>query len=56
MRRTEDGAFCFNEHMADTEGTATGRDDLEPFWPSRQAYHFDRLCRRANPARPRAHR
>jgi hypothetical protein len=27
--------------------SATGRDDLEPFWPSRQHHDFDRVCRRA---------
>ncbi|WP_386388779.1 hypothetical protein [Streptomyces palmae] len=32
-------------------GTAMGRFDLEPFWPSRQAHHFDRECCRAASAR-----
>ncbi|MFJ5830159.1 hypothetical protein [Streptomyces sp. NPDC093089] len=27
--------------------TATGRHDLEPFWPSRQHHDFDRVCCRA---------
>ncbi|MGW1142436.1 hypothetical protein [Streptomyces zhihengii] len=27
--------------------TATGRTDLEPFWPSRQHHDFDRVCCRA---------
>ncbi|MFJ8590182.1 hypothetical protein [Streptomyces sp. NPDC093598] len=27
--------------------TATGRHDLEPFWPSRQDHDFDRVCCRA---------
>ncbi|MFF1447037.1 hypothetical protein ACFVYF_02525 [Streptomyces sp. NPDC058274] len=27
--------------------TATGRPDLEPFWPSRQHHDFDRVCCRA---------
>ncbi|MFF0788339.1 hypothetical protein [Streptomyces spiralis] len=31
--------------------TATGRHDLEPFWPSRQHHDFDRVCRRALNAR-----
>ncbi|MFB7932078.1 MULTISPECIES: hypothetical protein [Streptomyces] len=30
--------------------TATGRHDLEPFWPSRQDYDFDRVCCRATNA------
>ncbi|MEC4017202.1 hypothetical protein [Streptomyces sp. H27-D2] len=36
--------------MASFQHTATGRFDLEPFWPSRQAHHFDRECRRATDA------
>ncbi|MDI1453188.1 MULTISPECIES: hypothetical protein [unclassified Streptomyces] len=31
--------------------TATGRHDLEPFWPSRQHHDFDRVCCRAANAR-----
>ncbi|WP_331454164.1 hypothetical protein A6P39_45480 [Streptomyces sp. FXJ1.172] len=31
--------------------TATGRHDLEPFWPSRQHHDFDRVCCRATDAR-----
>ncbi|MEU6172642.1 hypothetical protein ABZ832_11995 [Streptantibioticus parmotrematis] len=42
--------------MASLIENATGRTDLEPFWPSRQAHHFDRECCRAIPARPRAQR
>ncbi|WP_281730824.1 hypothetical protein [Streptomyces tagetis] len=32
---------------------ATGHQDLEPFWPSRQHHDFDRVCCRATiaPAR-----
>ncbi|MGW2210517.1 hypothetical protein [Streptomyces sp. NPDC001781] len=30
---------------------ATGREDLEPFWPSRQHDDFDRVCCRAATAR-----
>ncbi|MGW0086678.1 hypothetical protein [Streptomyces sp. NPDC003393] len=30
---------------------ATGRHDLEPFWPSRQHHDFDRVCRPALTAR-----
>ncbi|WP_308430247.1 hypothetical protein [Streptomyces djakartensis] len=30
--------------------TATGRHDLEPFWPSRQDHDFDRVCCRATNA------
>ncbi|MEU2881260.1 MULTISPECIES: hypothetical protein [unclassified Streptomyces] len=30
---------------------ATGRHDLEPFWPSRQHHDFDRVCCRAMNAR-----
>jgi hypothetical protein len=41
--------------MASLTNTATGRFDLEPFWPSRQAHHFDWLCCRAFFARPCAH-
>jgi len=29
---------------------ATGRHDLEPFWPSRQHHDFDRVCCRATNA------
>ncbi|MGF1427739.1 hypothetical protein [Kitasatospora sp. LaBMicrA B282] len=29
-----------------------GRQDLEPFWPSRQPHHFDQTC----PGSPRASR
>jgi hypothetical protein len=29
---------------------ATGRHDLEPFWPSRQHHDFDRVCCRATTA------
>ncbi|MFD1272380.1 hypothetical protein ACFQ51_12460 [Streptomyces kaempferi] len=32
--------------------TATGRHDLEPFWPSRQHHDFDRVCCRATNAPP----
>ena len=52
-RHTE--AFWFNRGMASLIDTATGRSDLEPFWPSRQAHHFDRECCRAMSARVRAH-
>ncbi|MDF2265807.1 hypothetical protein P2Q00_10160 [Streptomyces coacervatus] len=39
---------CFNEVMASFQNhTATGRHDLEPFWPSRQHHDFDRVCCRA---------
>ncbi|MFJ9358507.1 hypothetical protein [Streptomyces mirabilis] len=30
--------------------TATGRPELEPFWPSRQHHDFDRVCCRATNA------
>jgi hypothetical protein len=33
--------------------SATGRLDLEPFWPSRQHHDFDRVCCRALTARAR---
>ncbi|MEU9879610.1 hypothetical protein [Streptomyces phaeochromogenes] len=33
------------------EFIATGRRDLEPFWPSRQHHDFDRECCRAVNAR-----
>ncbi|MER7624234.1 MULTISPECIES: hypothetical protein [Streptomyces] len=37
--------------MAATKNdTATGRDDLQPFWPSRQHHDFDRVCCRATNA------
>ncbi|MEV8586409.1 hypothetical protein AB0424_05625 [Streptomyces sp. NPDC051180] len=40
--------FWFNRDMANTKNdTATGRHDLEPFWPSRQHHDFDRVCCRA---------
>ncbi|MDX3234311.1 hypothetical protein PV392_01130 [Streptomyces sp. ME03-5709C] len=41
--------------MAGPTDTSTGRSDLEPFWPSRQQYQFDRECCRAVPARTPAH-
>ncbi|MEU3341673.1 hypothetical protein [Streptomyces sp. NPDC006668] len=41
-------AVCFNGAMAGFQNhTATGRTDLEPFWPSRQHHDFDRVCCRA---------
>ncbi|MFE0047316.1 hypothetical protein [Streptomyces albireticuli] len=36
--------------MASYQNTATGRTDLEPFWPSRQHDDFDRVCCRATSA------
>ncbi|WP_265736818.1 hypothetical protein [Actinacidiphila yeochonensis] len=42
--------------MASSKHTGTGREDLEPFWPSRQEHHFDRWCRRASTARNHAAR
>ncbi|SCF87087.1 hypothetical protein GA0115256_126418 [Streptomyces sp. DconLS] len=40
--------LCFNGRMASFQKiTATGRHDLEPFWPSRQHHDFDRVCCRA---------
>ncbi|MER6571213.1 hypothetical protein ABT288_34790 [Streptomyces sp. NPDC001093] len=43
---------CFNGPMASFQKyTATGRHDLEPFWPSRQHHDFDRVCCRAMHAR-----
>ncbi|MDX3849512.1 hypothetical protein PV679_04700 [Streptomyces sp. AK02-01A] len=42
--------ICFNGSMASFEQTATGRTDLEPFWPSRQHHDFDRVCCRARNA------
>nr|WP_241670976.1 MULTISPECIES: hypothetical protein [Streptomyces] len=44
--------LCFNGRMASFQKiTATGRHDLEPFWPSRQHHDFDRVCCRAICAR-----
>ncbi|MER6144167.1 hypothetical protein ACI2L4_09350 [Streptomyces sparsogenes] len=40
--------------MASLHDAATGPLDLEPFWPSRQAHHFDRECCRASYARARS--
>ncbi|MCQ4207125.1 hypothetical protein M4J07_003467 [Streptomyces longispororuber] len=42
-------SICFNMDMASIQDTtARGhRDDLEPFWPSRQHHDFDRVCCRA---------
>ncbi|QEV17750.1 hypothetical protein CP975_09745 [Streptomyces alboniger] len=37
--------------MGSHQNTSTGRDDLEPFWPSRQHHDFDRVCCRAMNAR-----
>nr|WP_245737862.1 hypothetical protein [Streptomyces sparsogenes] len=45
---------CFNRSMASLPDAATGPLDLEPFWPSRQAHHFDRECCRASYARARS--
>ncbi|MFI6929226.1 hypothetical protein [Streptomyces sp. NPDC050287] len=43
--------LCFNGPMASFQKyTATGRLDLEPFWPSRQHHDFDRVCCRARNA------
>ncbi|MEU1533652.1 hypothetical protein ABZ460_29945 [Streptomyces fagopyri] len=43
--------FCFNGDMASHQKcAATGRHDLEPFWPSRQHHDFDRVCCRATNA------
>ncbi|AYL35716.1 hypothetical protein ACFTZ8_21390 [Streptomyces fungicidicus] len=42
---------CFNGDMAGfRKYDATGRRDLEPFWPSRQHHDFDRVCCRATNA------
>ncbi|WSS29692.1 hypothetical protein OG770_27390 [Streptomyces sp. NBC_01185] len=41
------GNLCFNGCMASFQYTASGRSDLEPFWPSRQHHDFDRVCCRA---------
>nr|WP_241833146.1 hypothetical protein [Streptomyces caatingaensis] len=41
------GAPCFNGGMGSHRNTVTGRNDLEPFWPSRQHHDFDRVCCRA---------
>ncbi|MDT0570139.1 hypothetical protein RM704_22145 [Streptomyces sp. DSM 3412] len=42
---------CFNGAMAGFQNPrATGRHDLEPFWPSRQHHDFDRVCCRATNA------
>ncbi len=35
------------DHMASFQYIASGRSDLEPFWPSRQHHDFDRVCCRA---------
>ncbi|TFI23314.1 hypothetical protein E4P36_26460 [Streptomyces sp. 4R-3d] len=42
--------ICFNEAMASLQHDASGRIDLEPFWPSRQHHDFDRVCCRARNA------
>ncbi|MGW2561858.1 hypothetical protein ACWCXB_21915 [Streptomyces sp. NPDC001514] len=39
--------ICLNGGMASLQNIATGRSDLEPFWPSRQHHDFDRVCCRA---------
>ncbi|MCP3817482.1 hypothetical protein NLX86_04820 [Streptomyces sp. A3M-1-3] len=36
--------ICFNGAMVGYQYIATGRSDLEPFWPSRQHHDFDRVC------------
>ncbi|MFE7772428.1 hypothetical protein ACFU5O_00695 [Streptomyces sp. NPDC057445] len=42
--------ICLNGAMASLRNIATGRSDLEPFWPSRQHHDFDRVCCRARNA------
>ncbi|MEU6065755.1 hypothetical protein ABZ864_15085 [Streptomyces sp. NPDC047082] len=38
-------SVCFNGRMVGFQKViATGRHDLEPFWPSRQHHDFDRVC------------
>ncbi|GAA3365948.1 hypothetical protein GCM10017744_070760 [Streptomyces antimycoticus] len=54
IRFSPDPGICFNSPMASLHDIATGRYDLEPFWPSRQAHHFDRECCRASDARARS--
>ncbi|MGX1130204.1 hypothetical protein RKD49_002394 [Streptomyces glaucescens] len=45
------GDVCLNGGMASFQKySATGRHDLEPFWPSRQHHDFDRVCCRATNA------
>lgn len=44
LRRAD---LCFNGEMFGHQHTASGRSDLEPFWPSRQHHDFDRVCCRA---------
>jgi hypothetical protein len=39
-------------HAADEAPNGGARRlDLEPFWPSRQAFHFDETCRRSTGVR-----
>nr|WP_256096441.1 hypothetical protein [Streptomyces sp. LUP30] len=50
-RLLQRAGVCFNGPMASFQkNTATGRHDLEPFWPSRQHHDFDRVCCRATNA------
>ncbi|MDH6626853.1 hypothetical protein M2271_004676 [Streptomyces sp. LBL] len=43
--------LCFNGPMTGFQKCiATGRVDLEPFWPSRQHHDYDRVCCRARNA------
>ncbi|MDH6114064.1 hypothetical protein P3T36_002885 [Kitasatospora sp. MAP12-15] len=44
--------ICFNGGMHTTVDSSRGRQDLEPFWPSRQPHLFDQTC----PGSPRASR
>ncbi|MDH6119963.1 hypothetical protein ABH930_001203 [Kitasatospora sp. GAS204A] len=44
--------ICFTGGMHATVDSSRGRQDLEPFWPSRQPHLFDQTC----PGWPRASR
>ncbi|WP_281278574.1 hypothetical protein [Streptomyces tateyamensis] len=42
--------------MPTTVDASRGRQDLEPFWPSRQPHLFDQICPGAQRASRLAHR
>nr|WP_166682291.1 hypothetical protein [Streptomyces sp. 846.5] len=43
----------YAEDAARSGGTRRHALDLEPFWPSRQPFHFDETCRRSTGAQVR---
>lgn len=48
--------ICFNGLVNTTVDSSRGRQDLEPFWPSRQPHLFDQTCPGSLRASRLAHR